>query len=166
MKAIAVKNTGLSAADQHSPEPKLTNDFIERSFAYKKLLSDISETIEGRPSQCEKIALKLIAATDASRSAALGDVVRAEEDANTTDANQDTHNLCPMVANVEDDKRYNDNNDNRPEIDELCRKYGCVSISENREVITLHVEEGEYQILPAISSEDNIEITLEAILVH
>jgi hypothetical protein len=46
-------------------------------------------------------------------------VVRCEEDTHTAAADEDSSNLSPLVADVEEGERDDDNTDDRPEVEEL-----------------------------------------------
>ena len=53
-------------------------------------------------------------------------MVRGEEDSHAADADKDAGNLGGMIADVEEEKGYNDDNDDSPEVYKLRGEYGCL----------------------------------------
>ena len=51
-----------------------------------------------------------------------------------------------MVADAEEKERYNDHNDDRPEIDQFSAQDCGIPIGQDSEVVALNVTEGENNI--------------------
>ena len=69
-----------------------------------------------------------------------------------------------MVADFESDKGDDDDHDDGPETDELCRQDSRVSVAEHDKVITLDIEKGQDDISPAVL-ENHITPALPAIAI-
>ena len=50
--------------------------------------------------------------------------------------------MCPVVANLEEKERNDNDNDDGPEIDELRGKDGGVAIRKDGEIVALNITEG------------------------
>lgn len=68
-------------------------------------------------------------------------MVTAEEDAHAADTDEDAEDLRPMITHMEEGEGENHHENDGPEVDELRRQDGSVSVSKYGEVVTLHVEE-------------------------
>lgn len=114
-----VEDAAHGAVDKHAPEAQLADDFVQRSLAHQEFLRHVAHAVERGAQQGEEVALELVAAGDAGEAGTLRDVVRAEEDADATDADEDADNLGGMVTDVEKNERDEDDHYDGPEIDEL-----------------------------------------------
>ena len=95
-----IKDPSHSAIDTHPPQAQLSHDFIQWAFAHEELLGDVAHPVEGRAGEGEKVAFQLVAARDAAEAGPLRDVVAAEENTDTADADEDAEDLCEVVAHV------------------------------------------------------------------
>lgn len=59
-----------------------------------------------------------------------------------------------MVPNAQQGKRYQHDDDDGPEVDELGAEDGGVAVCEDDEVVALHVTEGEDDVLPSLTVDD------------
>lgn len=146
---FAVKDRGLNAVDDGAPESELADHFVHGTLGDSEFFEDVVQTVECGTCQREQVTLELIAGRNVAAVAA-GDVVGCEQEAHTGDTDEDTSNLSPVVSHLEEDERDCDNDDNGPEVDELCAQDSRVAVGENGEVIALDVEEREDNVLPAV----------------
>ena len=51
-----------------------------------------------------------------------------------------------MIADSKEEERYNNHNDDRPEIDQFCAQDCGVPISQDSEVVALNVTEGKNNV--------------------
>ena len=117
--AGSVEDAAHGAVDNGAPKAQLAHDFVQRSLAHQELLRHVAHAVERGAQQGEEVALELVAAGDAAEAGTLRDVVRAEEDADAADADEDADDLGGMVADVEENARDEDDHYDGPEIDEL-----------------------------------------------
>lgn len=192
----SVEDACLGAVDEHAPEGELADDFVEGPFGDEEFFGDVAHAVEGGTEEGEEVAFELVAAGDAAEAGAGGDVVAAEEDADSADADEDAGDLGDVVADLEDEEGEDDNNHDGPEIDELGGENGCVcvglqsasslvsvltslamtrgriggeekrtAISQYREVVPLHIQKCQDEILPSILEQESPPL-LEAIFVE
>ena len=93
-------------------------------------------------------------------------MIASEKDAYPADADGYPQDLGPVVADVQEDKGDDDDEDDGPEVDQLRGEDGGVSVCEDGEIISFHVEEGEKEVFPAVAEEDGVDIWAEAVTVE
>lgn len=146
-----VEDAGLCAVPDHRPKSQLPDDFIQWPFRDQELLGDITETVTEGAEEREQVPLDLVAFADGIlRTGCAGDVVAGEENPDTSNAYQDPHYLGNVVSHVQETEGDDDDGDDGEEVDQLRRQDGRVSVSQDGEVVPLHVEEGENDVFPAI----------------
>lgn len=69
-------------------------------------------------------------------------MVTCDEQASPSHTDKYAANLGPVVADLEEEERNGNDNDNSPEVDELGGKDCSVAICEDGEIIALDVTEG------------------------
>ncbi len=116
VEGVAVEDGCLDAIDDHGPETELADDFVQWSATDEPLLVDVAETVEGCTEDSEEVAFELFAACDAADTGTV-DGVRPEKHAHAADADDDTEDLCPVVADFEEEKGEEDDDDDGPEVD-------------------------------------------------
>ena len=126
--ARPVEDAAHGAVDDGAPEPQLAHDLVERPLAHEELLGHVAHAVEGGAHQREEVALELVAARDAAEAGPLGDVVRAEEDADAADADEDADDLGRVVADAEENRGDEDDHDDGPEVDKLSGEDGPVGL--------------------------------------
>lgn len=158
---LVFEDTGYGAVDQDSEEAEHAQDFVRGTLAHEPLLIHIRQTVESCTYETKEVAFELcgwITAVGAS------DVVRSEEDAHASTAEQDSRNLNPLVAHLEEGEGYDDNHDDGPEVEELSRENIGVLVGQNSEVIAQDIQKTQNNVFPAIDKED-LAIFLETISV-
>lgn len=100
-EGVTVENAGLCAVDEHAPESQLANDFVQGPFRDEPFFEDVGETVERSAQKRKQIALDCVGS---AKVIGAGDVVRAKDDAQTTDAEQDAEDLRVVVADLEEDE--------------------------------------------------------------
>lgn len=162
-EAGAVEDAGLHAVDDHAPEAELADDFVERATADEPFFAHVAEAVGGGADESEEIAFELAGARDVAAVGAL-DVVRGQQDAEAADADENTQDLGPVVAHLEEEEANSDDDDDGPEVDQLRGQDGRVAVREHGEVISLYVAEREDDVLPAVF-EEKLAIFFPAVLV-
>lgn len=114
-----VEDARHGAVDEHAPEAELAHDLVQRPLADEELLGHVAHAVEGGAGQGEEVAFELVAARDPAEAGSLRDVVRAEEDADPADADEDADDLRRVVADVQEDGGDEDDHYDGPEVDEL-----------------------------------------------
>ena len=69
-------------------------------------------------------------------------MVTGDEQTRASDADKDAADLRPVVADLEEEKRNDNDDDDGPEVDELGGKDGGVAVGEDGEIVALNVTEG------------------------
>lgn len=136
----------MRAADHHPPKAHLPHDFIQRTLADQKFLGHVAHAVERGPEQSKQIAFELVSPRHGAIVGGAGDVVAAEQDAHAANADQDADDLGRVVANVQEEERNQNDEDNGPEVDQLRGEDGGVAVREDGEVISFHIKEGEDDI--------------------
>ena len=143
-KGVAVEDGRLRAVDEHGPETELADDFVQRASADEDFFGDVGETVEGGGRDGEEVAFELVGC-GAANVVAL-DVVGRKQDAHATAAEQDAGVLGDVVADVQEDERDCDDDDNGPEVDELGGQNVGVTVRKNDEVVAFNVAECQEQV--------------------
>lgn len=112
---VAVEDGGGNAVDNDSEEANHAYYLVQRTFGDEPFFEDVGETIESCAEGREKVAFDFCWAAIGA-----GDVVGGDEDAHAADADQDSEDLSPAVADFEDEEGDDYYDNNGPEIDELC----------------------------------------------
>ena len=115
-EALAVKDAGLRAVDQHAPEREHAHHLVHGPLADEELLQHVGEAVEGGAEEREQVALELVFG---GKLVCAGEVVRHHEQANAADAGEDADYLRELVADVEEGEGYCDDDYDGPEVDEL-----------------------------------------------
>ena len=98
-----VEDAAHGAVYDGAPEAELAHDLVERPLADEELLGHVAHAVKGGADEGEKVALELVAAGDAAETGPLRDVVGAEENADTANADDDADDLGGVVADAEED---------------------------------------------------------------
>lgn len=77
-------------------------------------------------------------------------MVRCQQNAHATTADEDANDLEDLVADLQDEERDDDDADNGPEVQKLGGQEVGVSVGEDGKVVSLDIEEGHDQVLPAV----------------
>lgn len=129
----------------------MANHLIQWTLGDQELLGNITETVTCCSQECKEIALDLITFADRIHGArSARDVIASDQDANSTNADQDTRDLCNVVAHMKEEERNNDNHYDRKKVDQLRRQDGSVAICEYGKVVTLNIEKGQDDVLPSV----------------
>jgi hypothetical protein len=129
----------------------LANDFIERPFANKEFLCDVAEAVKCGSSERKQVAFQLIATGDVSAIRAR-DVVTRDKQASPCHTNKDATDLSPVVTDLEEKKRYDNDDHDSPEVDELRREDCGIAICEDGKVVALDVTEGQDDVCETVST--------------
>jgi len=81
---------------------------------------------------------------------ALGYVIARDEKCKASACKYDASILCEVVADLENDQRDDYYHDNGPEAEKLSRQKVRVLVGQHDEIITLDIQEGQYEESPAI----------------
>lgn len=120
-EGLPVEDGSLHANDEHPVQPQLAQDLIHGPLADEVFLRDVREAVAAGAYQGEKVALDLVAAGwTVAVPAAAGDVVGAEKHTHAADGDEDAQDLGPVVADAEEEKGDDHDDDDGPEVDELC----------------------------------------------
>lgn len=138
LECSSIENGGLHSDDEHCPPCQLADDFVQRLLAHKKLLRYVGKTITSGAQQSEQISLDRIRCLPTVGSS---DVVRCDQDSQTPTADENAHILEDVIADLKEDERNCNDYGNSPEVDELCRKDGCVLVGEDCKVVAFNIEE-------------------------
>ena len=135
---IPIKDSRLHTVDDHTPEANLAHNLIKRTLAGQELLGHVTQAIEGRTQECKEIALDLISAAGIG---AVGsrDMVGANENSKTADADEDSDDLSGVVAHAQEEEGDDDDEDDGPEVDELGGEDGGVAVGEDGEVVAFDI---------------------------
>lgn len=162
IEGVSVKDGSLDSVDAHTKQTQERQDVVQMSPGNKPLLEDIGSTVEGGTEQSEQITLDHVKTFTA---VGTGDMVAANQNTHTTTAYQDTDDLEHSVADLEEEEGNDHNADNGPEVDELRRQDVCVSVSQNRKVVSLDIQKRHDEVLPSILHSD-APPALDAVLVE
>lgn len=77
-------------------------------------------------------------------------MIAANQDPNASNAYQDTRDLCDVISHPKENEGDDDDRDDSEKVNQLGRQYRSVSVGKDGEVVTLHVQEGEDNVFPAI----------------
>ena len=102
LERATVEDSRLDAVDDHTPEAELADNLVQRSLADEEFFGNVGEAVKGCAEEGEEVALQRIIRRP--KVIGSGDVIRCEQNAKTTDADEDASNLGRVVANAEEEK--------------------------------------------------------------
>ena len=143
----AVKDGRLDAEDAEAEEAQERKHLVHGPLADEELLKHVGDAVESGAEKTKEVALQHVGARPA---VGAGDVVRRQQDAHPSAADEDAGHLEYLVAHAEQREGDYDNAHDGPKVEELRRQEVGVAVRKDRKVVALHVEEGQDQVLPAL----------------
>lgn len=81
-------------------------------------------------------------------------MITGKQKSHAATSNQDANDLENLVADLEQDEGDDDNADNGPKVEQLCRQQVRVAVGQDGKVVAKHIEKAEDKVLPAVAQDD------------